>query len=412
MADNASVKQPSTLTLLLVYGFPACITVALSPALRSIQQSFDITEMKVRMVMTLAMLAYAIGPLFSSWFTLHYGRRGAIMSGCAVALAGGILTIIAGYTDAYYFFLASRFLMTLGSALAFVVVYTVINDYYNEHQARSVLSIIAAAFCVAPGIIMAISGQLIGILNWQAINFFMLGYTLVTCYMVWYMPETGPETFDFRQSTRETMLEYGKLLTSRTFWYCNIITALAVSALYVYATDSSIIATSTLKLSATEFGYLSLIPYLGAILSLTLLKKYSHLISYRHLTYLSFALIGVASLAIFFFFLAGYITLWVVFGFTFVLIAGTMPLNVTYVTIAESHSVYRSSVASLMGASFMFMSVVAVQFSAVINPWLNDFEYPVTLLVLLVLLVATFAIMLADREGRNLLVPADQQEAA
>lgn len=397
--DQTKQKKPSVITLLLVYGFPACVTVALSPALSSIQADYHIDQIQVRDIMFVAMVAYALGPLFSAPVSLKLGRKGAVLLGCFIALAGSIFSVIVSYSHNYDLFLLARFIMTFGSAVAFVLAYTIINDSYEKKEAHKILSIIAAAFCILPGIVMAISGQLISFLGWESINIFLLLYTIVTIIFVFRMPETGKQKFPFFASVKETFFEYKELLTTRSFWYCMIITALAISALYVYATDASIISTTNLGLSPSEFGYLSLVPYMGALVSLFLVEMFSKYITDKALTVISCVLVSLAALALLFCFLIGWLNAWVLFGCTFFLIAGTMPLNVTYITIAESHSEYRGAVASLIGFAFMAMSVLATKFSSWINPLLGYYEYPATLLVIAALLIIVFTVMMIDKKG-------------
>lgn len=402
-------RKPSTLALLFLYGFPACVAVSLSPSLSAIRHTYGLSGIEVRSVMTMAMLAYALGPLFSAPLSLFLGRKGAILAGVAISLAGYALGTWAAFDSGYGLFLIGRVVAVFGAAMSFCLAYAVISDFYHEKQARAILAAIAAAFCVIPGVIMAVCGQITDHFGWQWTMVFMCAYSLATFILCAGLPETCPARGKGLDEMRLVIKEYAKVLGNRTFIYCALITGLAIAALYVYATDAALISTEKLGMSAGEFGYFSLIPYLGAIISLSLLQRLGSKLSFISTTLMGYGLILAASGLMLFFFLDGVINAWTIFGLTFVLIGGTMPLNVTYVTIAESATPYRGVVASLISAIFMFTSLFAVQASAWINPWLGELEYPVTLCGLLVLLVLVFAVMYLDKSrGRPALTGEDE----
>ena len=394
-------RKPSTLALLFLYGFPACVAVSLSPSLTAIRHTYELSGLAVRSVMTMAMLAYALGPLFSAPLSLFMGRKGAILSGIGISLAGYGLGTWAAFFGSFDLFLLGRVVSIFGAAVSFCLAYAVISDFYHEKQARAILAAIAAAFCVIPGIIMAICGQITEHLGWQWTMVFMAAYSVITLVLCLGLPETHPAEGKGMAEVRQVFKEYAMVLGNRTFIYCALITGLAVAALYVYATDAALIATEQLGMSAGEFGYLSIIPYLGAIISLSLVQKLGDKLNFISTTLMGYALILIAGGLMLLFFMRGVVNAWTIFGLTFVLIGGTMPLNVTYVTIAENSTPYRGVVASLISAVFMFTSLFAVQASAWLNPLLGVLEYPATLCGLLALLVLVFVVMFMDsKRGR------------
>lgn len=390
------VRPPSTLTLLLVYGFPACITVSLSPALVAIGQSYGLDHQAVRQVMSVALLAYALGPLFTALFSAIGGRKGTIFTGLAIAYIGFGLFIGGMYGGGYELLLAGRAVMTFGAAAAFPIAYAIISDVYYEERARGVLAVIAAAFCVVPGVVMAVSGLITEHFGWRFATFFMLAYTVLTTVLAVRLPETAAREDRGWHHILPILRAYVAVATDRVFIYCAVITGLAIAALYVYATDAALIAIDTLGLTPDIYGLYSMVPYFGAVISLTLVQRFGDRLTPRVTTLMSFVLIGLASGAMLLLFLFGEINPLVLFGATFVLIAGTMPLNVTYVTEAENTGADRAVVAAMISFLFMVASMVFVQVSGWMEMLLGSLGYPATLLIILGGLVVTFLAMVRD----------------
>ena len=217
---------------------------------------------------------------------------------------------------------------------------------------------------------MAACGQLTEFLSWPWTIAFMITYIVLTAALCWRLPETHPPDKPSFSEVREILWDYGRVLSNRTFLYCALITGLAVAALYVYATDAALIATTSLGMSAG--AYYSLIPCLGAIVSLRLIRRLGDRMSFTMTTLMGFSLIAVAAIPMLLLFMAGMVSAWTTFGLTLVLIGGTMPLNVNYVTIAENSTLYRGVVACLISSIFMFVSMLAVQASSLLEPLIGD----------------------------------------
>lgn len=403
------VKKPNTFTLLLIYSFPACIAVSLSPALTSIAHSYGLSSNAVKDVMTLSMLGYAIGPLLSAPVTTFLGRKVTVIIGSVVAVAGLILSVMAFYSSNYALFLVGRFVATFGGGIAFCLSYAIISDFYKASEARNVLAVIAAAFCLIPGIVMAISGQLTHFLGWQYTLFFMLAYAVATIVLTLNLPETGSPIPFNKKDIQELDHDYLVVLKNKSFLYSCIIIGLAISLLYVYATDASLIASEKMKMGPSLFGYLSVIPYIGAIVSLTAVRIFSRKLTYLRTTLMSFILMLIGAGAALAAFMGGTINMFTLFGFTFILIAGSIPINVSYATIAENISPYRGIEASLISSLFMFISIFAVKVSSFLHPYLGWLEYPITALIMIALM-ALFCLLLY-RHDPKVFTP-DSEEAA
>jgi len=386
-------KKPSTIALLLIYSFPACIAVSLSPSLTSIATSYGLSTSGVKGVMTLSMFGYAIGPLLSAPLTTFLGRKPTVIVGAIAALVGLGLSLFGFYGKQYELFLAGRFLATFGGGVAFCLSYAIISDFYYEQDARSVLAIIAAAFCLIPGVVMAISGQLTHYLGWEYVLYFMLLYSLVTIVLTIGLPETGKKVAFNRKDVGELDRDYLMVLKNKSFIYSCIIIGLAISLLYVYATDASLIASEKMGMGPSLFGYWSVVPYVGAIVSLMAVRIFSKYLTYFRTTMMSFGLMTVASVAMLVAFMAGEINAMTLFGFTFLLIAGSIPVNVNYATIAENISPYRGIEASIISSLFMFISIFAVNVSSLLHPYMGWLEYPITALIMIVLMVVFFVLL-------------------
>jgi len=404
-----NVPKPNTITLLLIYSFPACIAVSLSPALTSIATTYGVSTLSAKSVMTLSMLGYAIGPLLSAPLTTFLGRKLTVIIGAVAAVVGLGVSIFAFFEPHFQLFLAGRFLATFGGGVAFCLSYAIISDYYYEEDARKVLATIAAAFCLIPGVVMAISGQLTHYLGWEYTLFFMLLYSVVTIFLTFLLPETGQKEALNRKDVGELDRDYLVVLKNKSFIYSCIIIGLAISLLYVYATDASLIASAKMGMGPSAFGYWSVVPYIGAIVSLTAVRIFSRKLTYFRTTMLSFSLLTIAAVAMLVAFLMGAINVLTLFGFTFILIAGSIPVNVNYATIAENISPYRGIEASLISSLFMFVSIFAVNISSFLHPYLGWLEYPITAIIVIVLMVIFFVLLY--RHDPKIFHPAKSREA-
>lgn len=389
-------RRPGTAALLLVNGAPVFIILSFSPALVAIADSFGLDHTAIRLLMTSAMLACALGPLLTAVASALGGRKGAIFTGLALGALGGGLAVAAIVTQGFGLLLGGRALMTFGAAVAFPVSYAIITDVWDEAGGRRVLGTVVAALTALQGVVMALAGALTHWFGWPAVVYALLGLLALTALLAAGLPETAPAWSRGRGRVVAVAAAAGACLGDRVFLACVAIVGLGNGALYVYATEAPRIAIATLGLRADIAGLLLMVPYIGGVLALAALNRWDGRLSTRGTTLVGAGLILAGAGLMLGLFTADVGVVAGLFAGSFLLSAGVMPLTVGYIAKAEAVGAEPVVAAALVASLSLAMSVVLVHGSGAVIDGLGRAGYPVALVAIVGLVAAVVAVLRRD----------------
>src|SRR3989339_485324 len=390
--DSVLNKQPHTGILFLFFGLASAIVVAVAPALLKIAFYFQLSTIAAQKTISIAILGYAVGPLFAGPIGNSFGRKTAFFIGCLISLIGLLINLLAIYWHHFNLFLWGRFISPFGGAICLTMVYAVLHDFYSETDARKILSFVGASFCLVPGIITLICGVITEYYSWIACFYLLLIYVVLLFVCLYFLPETHAKENRTPPKLKHHFNEYRKEIFNPLFMCFAVLVGFAISLLYVYVAQSPVIALSDLNISAASFGYISLVPYLAAVVALILTGKLSAKYSAENFIRFGLWMGSLASLLMLFLFFTQGANLYSLFILSSLVVAGCMLVNVNAVAIAKRYANNRGTSSALLIFIFMGMSMLFVKLAAWLQIYFHALAYPLVILLLFALAILNVGI--------------------
>lgn len=172
------------------------------------------------------------------------------------------------FIKSYEGMLVLRFISALGGGIALTGVPAIINDYYDEVNARKTIFTLTGIYCLWPGIALLLCGILTNKLGWFYAELFLLLYGLVGFFSAIILPETMTKTFTESNPFTLYVATCFKLFKNIEFiGYC-LIGSFGGIVIYYFIADAPFIIISKLNYSTKEYGFIVMIPYIAAFISL------------------------------------------------------------------------------------------------------------------------------------------------
>ncbi|GAA4431945.1 multidrug effflux MFS transporter [Georgenia halophila] len=243
--------------LVLVLGFliaigPLTIDMYL-PALPSITEDLMTTEAAVQLTLTGTLAGLALGQLFLGPLADAFGRRRPLLAGVAVHILASIGCVIAPNLATLG---TLRVLQGLGAAAATVVAMAVVRDLFSGLAAAKLLSRLMLVMGAAPILAPTLGGLVLGVTSWRGVFVVLavLGMAILTVVAL-LLPETLPVARRRTGGVLDTVRDYGRLLTDRTYVGLILVAGLAMAGMFAYVSGSSFVFQEQYGLSEQQFGF-------------------------------------------------------------------------------------------------------------------------------------------------------------
>lgn len=261
-----NTKKPSSLILIKLTSSPSIGAVLFTPGLPEIIQYFGISSGLAQLTLTLFLIGYACGQLLYAPLANRWGRRPTIFIGMGIAVFGSILAILSGPMHSFMLLLFGRLVMALGSSVGLVLTFTIINDFYHEHQARRVIPIISLAFAIVPFIGIAIGGGLVRFWGWNSCFYFMAIYNLFVLFMCLLLPETATQLDPCATCFSDIKRRYLDAFKNRRLFSFSTLFGLTTAIIYIFAAVAPLIVIDHFGVNPGHFGIVNLIVAVGYVL--------------------------------------------------------------------------------------------------------------------------------------------------
>lgn len=146
----------------------------LSPALQTIAEEFGISQAKANMTLSIAILAFAFGPIVLAPLGEVFGRR-PVWLACSAWFT--IWNMVCGFANSDGLLLAARLLAGLGSSAEFAVSMPVLGDLWSPEQRGHSFAIATFLPLLGPAIGPIIGGFITESIGYRWI-FWVLSSTL------------------------------------------------------------------------------------------------------------------------------------------------------------------------------------------------------------------------------------------
>ncbi|PCI52646.1 MAG: hypothetical protein COB36_14660 [Alphaproteobacteria bacterium] len=381
--DSRLTKKPSTVILIALISSPSFGATLFTPAMPAIMDDFNISEGASQFSLTIFVIGYALGQLIYGPFAIRFGRKPVIYFGLFIAVIGSLLSALSAPFESYGLLLFGRIVTAFGASVGLVLTYTIINDCYNEQQARRVVPVVSAAFAVIPFLGVAIGGVLVERVAWQSCFYFLFFYYLAVLYCTTFLPETANSLDRSATKISVVIAKYQHALGDSRLLIFSILYGLTTVMVFIFSASAPIVAVNTLGMSAQDYGFLAFLisfSYLsGNLCSAGLSKKFSAM----NMIGAGVLIFGPSLVALFGFSVMGYLNIYTFFIPFFCSFFGISLAYTNVIVMASSHYEDRVTGSSLMNFISMSMAVLGVVLIEVI-PGPLVVKLPIELFVIVI----------------------------
>lgn len=400
-AHDRAPTSPQLLVVILglLSAFAPLATDLYLPGFPLLAQSFGVGDDRVQITLSVFFLGLALGQALYGPVIDRYGRRGPLLAGIAIYIAGTLVCLV---TTDINLFTAARFVEAVGGCAGMVVGRAIVNDLYDETEGARALSLLMIVMTMMPIVAPGIGGIILAVASWRAIFVVILiigtGCGLLTFLL---LPETLPADKRSRTPLSAGLADYGRLLRNHSFLLPTLAGGFALGCMFAFISGSPFVLIQLHHVGERSFGYLFGLVALGLVIAAQVNR--SALSRWSTATLLSAALTANVVASLILIAAAGSHSLWVMFIPLWLTIAsvGFIGANATAIAMAAAGSASGSG-SALIG---VLQFACAFAASAVVSQTQNATAYPMTLTILACATLARLTWALAcivDRRRRTI----------
>lgn len=242
-------------TLALLAGLAAIgalSTNIILPSFPSMAAEFGVGTRDLGVTLSAFFIAFAIGQLFVGPLSDRFGRRGLVLGGLAVFLAGTALCAAASSLEVL---VAGRVIQALGVCAASVLSRAIARDLFEGETLARVLSLTMIAMAAAPGFSPLLGSGLETTFGWRSTFLFVAtaGCVIAAAY-AFGLPETHPQDRRAAHAPGQVLRGYAGLATDRRFIFPATAVSLIIGGLYAFFGATPAILIGGMGLSPFELG--------------------------------------------------------------------------------------------------------------------------------------------------------------
>ncbi|MCU1572989.1 MAG: transporter [Micrococcaceae bacterium] len=240
------------------------------PAFPALESDLHISAAAVQLTLTATTIGFAVGQLVVGPFSDKVGRRGPLILATAVHVAASLGAALSTDITMLGVF---RVLQGIGAAGGGVVAMAMVRDLFSGYALVRMFSRMALVNGMAPILAPVIGSQLLGIMAWPGIFWFLAAYGLVVLLAAMFLiVETLPS--ERRSGSGSTAAQrYRAVFSDRIFVGALVIGGLNFGGLFSYLSASPFLFQTTYAFSAQQYGLLFGINSLGVVTGVQLAAR-------------------------------------------------------------------------------------------------------------------------------------------
>jgi len=261
-----SLSRRQKLIYILVLGLltalgPFTIDLYL-PAFPIIGKELGVSATAVQLTLTATTIGFAAGQLIVGPFSDKFGRRMPLILATALHVLASIGAAMSTDITMLGIF---RVLQGIGAAGGGVVAMAMIRDLFGGYQLVRMLSRMSLVNGMAPILAPVIGSQLLGVMDWPGIFWFLAGYgALVVIAAFVFIIETLPP--EKRKSDGVSVADrYKAVFSDRIFVGTLFVGGLNFAALFTYLSASTFLFQDTYGFTPQQYGFLFAVNSLGVV---------------------------------------------------------------------------------------------------------------------------------------------------
>ena len=232
------------------------------PAFPIIGKELGVSATAVQLTLTATTIGFAAGQLIVGPFSDKFGRRMPLILATAVHVAASIGAAMSTDITMLGMF---RVLQGIGAAGGAVVAMAMIRDLFGGYQLVKMLSRMALVNGMAPILAPVIGSQLLSIMHWPGIFWFLAIYgAMVVVATFMFIVETLPAEKRKSDGVRAAD-RYRAVFSDRIFVGTILVGGLNFAALFTYLSASTFLFQNTFGFTPQQYGYLFAVNSLGVV---------------------------------------------------------------------------------------------------------------------------------------------------
>ncbi|WP_026553995.1 multidrug effflux MFS transporter [Arthrobacter sp. 35W] len=232
------------------------------PAFPIIAEELRVSATAVQLTLTATTIGFAAGQLVVGPLSDKFGRRMPLLLATALHVGASLGAALSTDITMLGVF---RVLQGIGAAGGGVVAMAMIRDLFAGYQLVRMFSRMSLVNGMAPILAPLIGSQLLGIMDWPGIFFFLAAYGLLVVVAAgFFIIETLPR--ERRHGSDSTLaLRYKRVFSDRIFVGTLLIGGLNFGALFTYLSASTFLFQDTFGFTPQQYGLLFGINSLGVV---------------------------------------------------------------------------------------------------------------------------------------------------
>jgi MFS transporter, DHA1 family, multidrug resistance protein len=233
------------------------------PAFPAIEKNLMTTEAAIQLTLTATTIGFALGQLVVGPWSDKVGRRIPLIAATVVHIGASLGVAFA--PDVFWVGVF-RVIQGVGAAGGGVVAMAMVRDLFGGLPLVRMLSRLALVSGLAPIIAPVIGSQLLRVLDWRGIFWFLAAYGIIAILAaVFFLVETLPRERRDDKGHSTVGERYKSLFTDRVFVGVAVVAGMTFSGLFAYLSASSFLFQVQYHYSPQEFGILFAVNSLGVV---------------------------------------------------------------------------------------------------------------------------------------------------
>jgi len=256
MPDSAKSRSPDITLVVTILVLASSVSIMstdmYAPSLPDLANEFNTTPTRVKLTISLNLLAFGIAQLLHGPLSDRFGRRPVLLWSLAGVVLGCVLCVISQSINQL---IAARIFLGFVAAAEAVIGLAIIKDLFNEKQQMKALALLGMVIAIVPAIAPILGGYLHVAFGWESNFLFIAGMALVAAIAVYhYLPEsTEPDLKAL--NVRRVVSAYGRLLKNADFLSHTLVLGVALGLIFVFVTAAPFVLISNFGVPVHLFGY-------------------------------------------------------------------------------------------------------------------------------------------------------------
>lgn len=347
------------------------------PAFPTVERELHAPPGSVEYTLSSFFIGMALGQLIYGPLSDRFGRRRPLLAGLAIYT---LASLGCAYAPSVTLLAGLRFFEALGGCAGMVITRAVVRDRCGARDSARAFSLLILVMGLAPILAPLLGGAVVAWLGWREIFLLLALYGAIGLLAVYHgLPETHDTRHEPPLRLGRVLVDYGRLLQSRSFIGYTVAGGLAFAGMFAYIAGSPFVLIELLGIPAGQFGWLFGLNALGFVVASQINAR---LLRTRSLTRLLHHAMRVPALAGFMLVLCssqGWLSLPLIMAgfFAYVASLGFVGPNATAATLA-THGQQAGTASALMGALQFGIATVA---GALVGFWHDGTARPLMLVM-------------------------------